>query len=532
MLKRMITGFIWLFAIVFLEGIALYSHGAELTSLKLLSSNRILVHLKTHKGFYIVAEKGGGGPVFANRRQAREWETFTLIDINGGQLMSGDRVNLMTYDGKHYLVAEGGGGREVKADRTKARQWETFTISKISGNGTINYGDKISLQAHNGQYMVAEGGGGGPVNANRSKVGEWEKFVLIKNGTFREVSGQIESKVLIECNMDSKIPDIVERWAPEIWHDYAVSKCDPSITNVDFDSDWTASNNSHFKKAPLGAVYYSLVQSPTHYFIGYYFYHPSDCSEWFDGGGHDNDWEGVVIALNRKSNMPDAMLTNYHGSLLSYYPPYNAPALAKKAEPVFTLVEKRVKTLKFLTVGVGVEARTHATWGQWNHNCVIGPKYGKTSGCKDKGGDGFIYTYKGYGEEPKNFNQYPNWKRYGYRLIDIEILFKRAFLSKSCGQDSFHATFRCDEYGLPWSIMNGGGVDAGALPWIWGETGENHCQACEKSSILLDPATIFWKKFSWKPQGFFWKKARTKANYPGPSAVNKYLFLISKCNWK
>ncbi|MEN8154402.1 MAG: hypothetical protein ABFR75_10310 [Acidobacteriota bacterium] len=141
----------------------------------------MFVNLRTHKGLYLAAEMGGGGPVFANRKQAREWETFNLIDLNGGQLLSGDRVRFMTHDRKHYLMAEEGGGGPVNANSPNAGPWETFTIRKVSGAGSINSGDSVSLQASNKQYLVAEKGGGGIVNANRPKAGPWETFVLIKS---------------------------------------------------------------------------------------------------------------------------------------------------------------------------------------------------------------------------------------------------------------------------------------------------------------------------------------------------------------
>ena len=134
------------------------------------------VHLQASNGQYVVAEGSGGGAVNANRSWALGWETFTLIDINGGSLMSGDSVHFQTFDGEHYFVAEGGGGREVKADRTVPLSWETFIIRKVGGSGAITHGDPISLQANNGQYMVAEGGGGGVVNANRDWVLGWERF--------------------------------------------------------------------------------------------------------------------------------------------------------------------------------------------------------------------------------------------------------------------------------------------------------------------------------------------------------------------
>lgn len=137
----------------------------------------ISINLKAYNGQYVVSEGGGGGVVNANRSNPRQWETFNLIDINGGSLVSGDSVSFRTFN-KHYLVAEGGGGREILANKTHASTWGTFIISKISGTGIVNLGDKVSLQASNGQYLVAERGGGSVVNANRSHVRQWETFTI------------------------------------------------------------------------------------------------------------------------------------------------------------------------------------------------------------------------------------------------------------------------------------------------------------------------------------------------------------------
>ena len=135
-------------------------------------------------GYFVVAEGGGGSVVNANRVAIGPWETFTLIDLNGGALEGGDLVNIQSIGG-YYVVAEGGGGDVVNATRTNPLEWETFRIDKVNGGGGIIVsGDTISLQAYNGwvccggNFVVAEGGGGSVVNANRGAVGPWEMFTL------------------------------------------------------------------------------------------------------------------------------------------------------------------------------------------------------------------------------------------------------------------------------------------------------------------------------------------------------------------
>jgi hypothetical protein len=141
------------------------------------------VSLKSTTGHFVVAEGGGGGIVRANRTQIGPWETFTLIDTNGGPLMHGDAVHLRAGNGQ-YIVAEGGGGRDVNANRPEAREWETFVIEKIGGGDpVIQNGARVALKTGNGRfYVVAEGGGNGAVNANRTVAGPWETFQIVVHG--------------------------------------------------------------------------------------------------------------------------------------------------------------------------------------------------------------------------------------------------------------------------------------------------------------------------------------------------------------
>jgi hypothetical protein len=101
---------------------------------------------------------------------------------------------------------------------------------------------------------------------------------------------------------DASVPlDVVLRWAPVIeQQNYSTNSVDRVnvFTKVNFDQDWRTNNNSWnlpFANAVDPAVYYSLVESTTHYFVGYYLYYP--CY----GGDkeHEGDMIGVLIALRK-----------------------------------------------------------------------------------------------------------------------------------------------------------------------------------------------------------------------------------------
>jgi hypothetical protein len=133
------------------------------------------VSLRTaERGLYVVAELGGGGVVNANREGRGPWETFTLRDLNGGEVKSGDVVAFRTHDG-HWLTAEGGGGSKLIARGEGPHAWEKFVIDRLDE-------ERVTLETENGHYLVAEGGGGSVVNADREAAGAWETFVLELHG--------------------------------------------------------------------------------------------------------------------------------------------------------------------------------------------------------------------------------------------------------------------------------------------------------------------------------------------------------------
>ena len=144
-----------------------------------ITATQLTVNLRTYAGNYLVADKGGGADLMAYSTQAKEWETFTLTDLNGGSLMSGDVVTLMGTGGQWVSAAQGGGGKlTVTAPWQKG--WEQLKIVKASGSGKIGSGDKIALQTTvGGEYLSVINAGGSTVTATAPWIKEWETMTLI-----------------------------------------------------------------------------------------------------------------------------------------------------------------------------------------------------------------------------------------------------------------------------------------------------------------------------------------------------------------
>jgi hypothetical protein len=127
---------------------------------------------------YMGAQDNGGGAVTATATTAQEWEKFTIDDINGGALESGDTIFIRAGTGQYFQAANGGGST-LNAASWNRLGWETFRIVKQNGSGVIANGDIVGLQTvTTGHWVSAENGGGGTVFAYGAALGPWEQLTI------------------------------------------------------------------------------------------------------------------------------------------------------------------------------------------------------------------------------------------------------------------------------------------------------------------------------------------------------------------
>src|SRR3954468_20031409 len=99
------------------------------------------------------------------------------------------------------------------------------------------------------------------------------------------------------------------------------------VTSFDFDADDDARNNwdhTGDPRYPLAAhAYYSVVETTSHWFITYQFFHPRDWSSTFFETEHENDSEGVLLAVARDGSRLGALraaVTVVHSDFYSFVP--------------------------------------------------------------------------------------------------------------------------------------------------------------------------------------------------------------------
>jgi hypothetical protein len=137
---------------------------------------------------------------------------------------------------------------------------------------------------------------------------------------------------------DAYYQQLALRWAPIHYQDVDNSGCGSMsgrgdyITSINFDNDWITSNNWNNIEpnkgfAPQGHTYYSVVETSTHFFIIYSFFHPRDwaniCFNNIDY--HENDLEGMLTIIKKTSanngfGELQGMVTVAHSDFYSFVP--------------------------------------------------------------------------------------------------------------------------------------------------------------------------------------------------------------------
>ena len=144
-----------------------------------VKTGKLLVCMKAYNNKHYVVAESNKKTVNANRPHCQAWERHTLIDLNGGTLINGDKIALRTHWGRYWSAQPNG---RLEANRTALKSWETFTIRKVGGPGgkVISYGSKVGFLGAHRKYVVAENAGGKIVNVNRPHMKQWETFTLVK----------------------------------------------------------------------------------------------------------------------------------------------------------------------------------------------------------------------------------------------------------------------------------------------------------------------------------------------------------------
>ncbi len=249
------------------------------------------------------------------------------------------------------------------------------------------------------------------------------------------------------------------------------------IARYDFDGDLNARNNwqnAGSPRFPLAAhAYFSVTETPTHWFIVYLFFHPRDWSSSFFDTEHENDSEGLLLGVARDGTRYGALkaaVTVAHRDFFSYLPRGSDwRAGAETVDGVLSLEP--------------YQGGLHPVTAQQDegHGLKARPYYD----IRDRGI--VYYPSLGAAEVPRS----PNDRHVSYRLVDI---FEpggmwdnrnNALLFAKFGSFAGDKSDGCGQ-GALWCATN-----AAHAPWAWDDADD----ALPAGSLAIDPARLVKRYF-------------------------------------
>ncbi len=232
---------------------------------------------------------------------------------------------------------------------------------------------------------------------------------------------------------------LAEHYAPFVAEETWFQPKSDYLARFDLDGDWRGDNN--WDRTGVGSsqayVHYAAMETATHWFLIYNFFHPRDYSDKCVAGTcHENDNEGLILTIAKDGSTHgrlQTMETLAHNNIYSY----QNDRQVKKGVHNF---DGKVELHDGSHPVIFIESGGHGVYGSKDH-------HSRYSLSRDEfsAGTGVTYSYKGKAERPKH----PNDRNVGYQLLPIyEHWWLRAHQGTAKGGRAFDAYYAYQPYGL------------------------------------------------------------------------------------
>ena len=246
-------------------------------------------------------------------------------------------------------------------------------------------------------YINTDGNRGAP----RYMTGPAEIAIKAKHGEAEKL--HILQADTVELGWRDPYFWIASRWAPVIYQDTDSTYYKGDyITRFNFDGDWIGNNNwenlDNYDQI-WAYVYYAVIETDTHYFIFYMFYHPRDWNDIPDAGlgEHENDMEGAMVVVAKNGSRYGEFLLMETRAHLDFYQYTNDSNIGSNSDDVDGGV-----IFNDGRPTVFIEAKGHGVYA-WD-------------GSDFPGGDGVVYRFC---NNATDYPEYGDDQNVTYSLIPI-----------------------------------------------------------------------------------------------------------------
>ena len=299
---------------------------------------------------------------------------------------------------------------------------------------------------------------------------------------FKNIGTTVASLLVVSTALASDYADLAFHHAPIHYQDTDNSDYKQDyITAINYDNDWVSENNwDNFQNGEWPAVaYYSVVESCSHYFISYSFFHARDWSEIPFDPEHENDLEGVLMLVEKDNSTfgtLQAMVTVFHGHFYSY----------TQSNSGLTEGEESIDGQIYFENHQGVNRAKTAQEAK-GHGIKTWPDIRNFTGQSNQ--DGIIYY------PSRNSNDYPengNDRFVTYGLVDIfstNGLWFQALREAESPDYTFNkwGNFRGDKSGSCGAGWLTCSENSANTPWGWDDYNDG---ASYRGEFALDPGNL------------------------------------------
>lgn len=239
--------------------------------------------------------------------------------------------------------------------------------------------------------------------------GNITKEIVIEVSNSASSSKKAENAKFAVINSSDKYLPLVENYAPFIAQETWFEPKADYLARFDYDGNWKGDDNwgnldSGSSKA---FVYYAVMETETHWFLIYNFFHPRDYSDFCAVGScHENDNEGLILTVRKtgaKFGKLEVLETLAHNNVYSFT---NDSSIRKGAHDI----DGRVEFYKETHPIIFIEAGGHGVFASSSRSSLFSAEK-----MDFKQNTGVTYVYNEKAESPKS----PNDRNVGYALLPI-----------------------------------------------------------------------------------------------------------------
>jgi hypothetical protein len=294
------------------------------------------------------------------------------------------------------------GDDNEKVEREEQTGWKAI-LGEVSGKFMVKDSVLYTAPSKAGEYTVeATGTYGGSIVTGQLKV----VVSADAPALFKPAAKAFEA----ETEDSNRYRKLAEKYAPFVAQETWFQPRADYLHRFDFDGDWEGDNNwdNLDQGAPQGYVYYAGMETATHWFLHYNFFHPRDYSDnCLAGTCHENDNEGVIVTVRKDGTefgRLEIMETLAHNNVYTYT---NRRELRSKLHNVDGPLDVVDETHPV----VFLEAGGHGALGGGDTKSYFDAKK-----LKWKQNTGVTYRFKGKAESPKGGGVD---EEVGYELLPI-----------------------------------------------------------------------------------------------------------------